>query len=261
MPAQRLAVEVWNPATTGPAPTAMLVHGVTGWYRTWWRVAPALAARGWRVLAVDQRGHGRSPRIAGAATIEDLADDLAQVIGERSGGTVDLLVGHSLGAVVSMWLANRDPSVARRLVLEDPPSLDRSGDTEFLTRLRAEILAARERPDDEIRRELTENPGWTEEDVRQNVEGRALADDAGIVASLQRPRGFQVAELAGEMRIPVLYLLADESRSVLVGPARERLRANLPPGSRLEVVDAGHTIHRDRFEEYLAAVLAWGSAK
>ena len=260
MSAQPLFVHEWAPSSSEGSPrTAMLVHGVTGWHRTWWRVAPAMAARGWRVLAVDQRGHGRSPRIAGAATIDDLADDLDAVVATHAGGRLDLLVGHSLGAVVSMWLAHRSPSMAGRLVLEDPPSLDRSGDTAFLERLRAEIHAARERPEDEVRRELAEHPGWAEEDAVQNVAGRALADDDGIVASLRRPRGFAVAELAAEMRIPVLYLLADEGRSVLVGPARDRLRSNLPPASRLQVLDAGHTLHRDRFDEYVAAVLAWGA--
>ena len=238
----------------------MLVHGVTGWHRTWWRVGPALAAHGWRVLAVDQRGHGTSPRFGAAATIGDLAADLGQAIRKHADGTVDLLVGHSLGAVVSMWLAHRRPTVARRLVLEDPPSLDRAGDTEFLARLRTEIEAARVDAEAEVRRERAEHPRWADGDVRQNVEGRALADADGIVASLDRPRGFAVAELAAEMTVPTLYLLgAEEQGSVLVGTARERLRATLPTSARLEVLDAGHTIHRDRFEEYVAALLDWTS--
>lgn len=42
--------------------TALLVHGIMSDSRTWRRVGPALAERGYRVLAVDLRGHGRSPR-------------------------------------------------------------------------------------------------------------------------------------------------------------------------------------------------------
>lgn len=259
MPSVRLATHEWPSSRRDPAsaPIAVLVHGVTGWHRTWWRVGPALAERGWRVVAVDQRGHGTSPRLDGAATIEDLADDLERTIDEVAGGTVDLLVGHSLGAAVSMCLAHRRPTIARRVVLEDPPSLDRSDDDDFLERLAREAAAARETPDAEVARELAENPRWTEGDARQNVEGRALVDVDGIVASLRKPRDFQVVELAARMAVPVLYILADDERSVLVGPARARLLENLPPDARMIELDAGHTVHRDRFEEYVSAVVDW----
>jgi pimeloyl-ACP methyl ester carboxylesterase len=253
-----LATHEWAAAEPEPhTPVAVLVHGVTGWHRTWWRLGPALAERGWRVIAVDQRGHGRSPRIAGAATIDEVADDLEAAIERHASPPVDLLVGHSLGAVVSMRLALRRPETARRVVLEDPPSIDRASDEEFFASIRDGVRAARETPAAEVARELAENPRWLEEDARQNVEGRALADAEGIVASLRRPRPFAVAEAATDLEVPTLFLLADDERSVLVGPARERLRAALPATCRIREFDSGHTIHRDRFEEYLDAILEW----
>ena len=49
-----LATHEWLSRDGGSdAPLAVLVHGVTGWWKTWWRVGPALADRGWRVVAVD----------------------------------------------------------------------------------------------------------------------------------------------------------------------------------------------------------------
>ena len=255
-----LETHEWGPSEPDPrAPVAVLVHGVNGWHRTWWRVGPAFAQRGWRVIAVDQRGHGRSPRIAGAATIDDLADDLEAAIEWHATPPIDLLVGHSLGAIVSMRLALRRPGIARRLVLEDPPSLDRGGDEEFFASLRDGVRAANEAPAAAIQGELAENPRWLEEDARQNVEGRALADVEGIVASLRRPRPMAVEVAAADLEIPTLFLLADEERSVLLGPARDRLRETLPASSRIRELDSGHTIHRDRFDEYLAAILEWAS--
>ncbi len=53
-------------------PLALLVHGVTSSSRTWWRVAPALAGRGFRVLAVDLRGHGASARAEGGLALAEL---------------------------------------------------------------------------------------------------------------------------------------------------------------------------------------------
>jgi pimeloyl-ACP methyl ester carboxylesterase len=253
-----LATHGWNPSEADvDAPAAVLVHGVTGWHRTWWRLGPALAERGWRVIAVDQRGHGRSPRLSGPAEIDDLTDDLEEAIERHATPPIDLLVGHSLGAVVSMRLALRRPDIARRLVLEDPPSIERASDEEFFASIRDGVRAAGETPEAEVARELAENPRWREEDARQNVEGRALADAEGIVASLRRPRPFAVMDAAADLQVPTLFLLADEERSVLVGPARERLRASLPASARIREFDSGHTIHRDQFDAVLAAILEW----
>ncbi|HSK94969.1 MAG TPA: alpha/beta fold hydrolase [Candidatus Angelobacter sp.] len=250
-----LAVHEWPPHGDPNSPrVAILVHGLAGWSRTWWRVGPALADRGWRVLAVDGRAHGRSPA-ARAATVDELARDLEAAIERHATAPVDALVGHSLGAAVSQRLAWQRPDIARRLILEDPPSLDRRDDGDFLDRLRAEVEAARTRPEDEITRELAENPSWMEGDARQDVEGRALMRVDVVVESLQLGRGFHVSELAGELRIPARYILAAEDRSVMVGEARRRLIANLPEGSDAIILDGGHTLHRDRFDDYLAAVL------
>src|SRR5688572_29372634 len=107
-----LATHEWPPSGTDAvavAPVAVLVHGITGWWRTWWRVAPALAERGWRVVAVDQRGHGTSPPIDGVATAESFAADLAATIASLGIARVDALIAHSLGAAVAMELAHRQP--------------------------------------------------------------------------------------------------------------------------------------------------------
>jgi pimeloyl-ACP methyl ester carboxylesterase len=56
--------------------------------------------------------------------------------------------------------------------------------------------------------------------------------------------------------VPALYLLADEARSVL-GASRGRLIRELPPNAESVEFDSGHTIHRDRFDAYLAEVLRW----
>jgi pimeloyl-ACP methyl ester carboxylesterase len=259
MPAVDLATHEWPPARTdagAPGPVAVLVHGITGWYRTWWRVGPALADRGWRVVAVDQRGHGRSPRIEGHADVADFAEDLEAIV-DRLGGSVDALVGHSLGAAVAIELAHRRPNAARRLVLEDPPAVTRADDVEFQLHLEAEVIAARADPAAEVRRELAENPDWLPEDAEQDVEGRAMADLAGILASLRADTGVRVLELAPILTVPALYVLGAEGRSVMGGDARRRLLFELPPASRAISMDAGHTVHRDRFEAYLEAVLSW----
>jgi pimeloyl-ACP methyl ester carboxylesterase len=253
-----LATREWSPpGDDGADPrVAVLVHGITGWSRTWWRVAPALAARGWRPIGVDLRGHGNSPRIDGVATAESLAADLAATIRSLGIDTVDALIAHSLGAAVTMELAFAEPGSARRLILEDPPGQTRADDVEYQATLEREVVAARRDPAAEVRRELSEHPTWAAEDARQNVEGRALCDVEGILASLRADTGVRVPELARALRVPALYLVADQERSVL-GELRASFLASLPPEADAVEFDAGHTIHRDKADEYLDAVLAW----
>jgi pimeloyl-ACP methyl ester carboxylesterase len=235
---------------------AVLVHGVNGWHRTWWRVGPALAARGWRVVAVDQRGHGRSPRIEGSTTTRELASDLVSTI-EAIGGRADLLIGHSLGGAVSAQLAATRPELVDRLVLEDPPAINRLGDLAWLDALDREIRAAIRDPEAEVRRELAENPRWLEEDARQNVEGRALVDREGLLATFRADIGNRVLEILPRLTMPTLLLLAAEGQSVFPAEVRRALAPTLPANVRMAVVDAGHTIHRDRFDEWLAVVTDW----
>ncbi len=259
MPPAELATHEWAAVETDPAAperTAVLVHGVAGWHRTWWRVGPALAEHGWRVIAVDQRGHGHSPRIDGFATVADFAADLIAVI-DRTGAPVDALIGHSLGAAVSAEAAHVRPDLVRRLVLEDPPSITRSGDPAWIANLDRELVTANSDFDGEVARELAANPVWLEEDARQDIEGKQLADREGLLASYRHDTGARVPELVPLLPVPALVLLARSDRSAYRGEARERLEAEPPPGGAVAVIDSGHTIHRDRFDAYVATVREW----
>jgi pimeloyl-ACP methyl ester carboxylesterase len=69
--------------------------------------------------------------------------------------------------------------------------------------------------------------------------------------------GSRVPELAPILTVPALYLLATERHSAIQGDARASLVAGIPAGSTLVEVDSGHTIHRDRFDEYLRIVTEW----
>ena len=105
---------VLNTRTWGRGgPVALLVHGIGADASSWDRVGPELAARGYRAVAVDLRGHGQSPR-SSSYHPRDLAADLATTAGPG----VALAIGHSLGGWL-LALGARELGPARA-VYEDP---------------------------------------------------------------------------------------------------------------------------------------------
>lgn len=113
----RLAL-YWQGRRDAPV-TIVLVHGWTLDSRTWGPVADALSTgpRARPVLRYDLRGHGRSdPAQPGTETIAQAADDLADLLGAAVTGPV-VLVGHSMGGMAVMALAQRHPELlAERVV-------------------------------------------------------------------------------------------------------------------------------------------------
>ncbi|EWC63612.1 Beta-ketoadipate enol-lactone hydrolase [Actinokineospora spheciospongiae] len=103
---------------TGPAAapvTVVLAHGWTSDLRVWDVVEPLLAPHV-RVLRYDQRGHGRSaagPR--DGSTLPRLASDLAELIADRAPSGRVVVVGHSMGGMTLMALAEAHPEVAASL--------------------------------------------------------------------------------------------------------------------------------------------------
>jgi pimeloyl-ACP methyl ester carboxylesterase len=86
------------PATPGPHPIVLLVHGATGSKENMLRFGEALAAAGFECYSVDQAGHGESPQPCSHTNILLGAQEL-----ERALGAVDVFIGHSMGGGVGAW--------------------------------------------------------------------------------------------------------------------------------------------------------------
>jgi len=93
----------------GEGPPLLLVHGFGGAAWNFSELAPLLPGR--RLIIPDLPGHGGSSPLP-APSLAGFADVLAELLGEPA----DVL-GHSLGGVVALRLAERHPSLVRSLVL------------------------------------------------------------------------------------------------------------------------------------------------
>ncbi|MEM7052653.1 MAG: alpha/beta fold hydrolase [Acidobacteriota bacterium] len=159
----------------------VFVHGLGGAADQW--QGQLEAARGSRrAVAVELRGHGRSdPADDGVYGIEEYADDVMAVVDDL-GFERFALVGHSLGALVTIEVAARHPERVDRLLLVDP-----NGDQSGLPREEVEgfLEVFADRPAEELRFHFQQVLAGAAEGVKERV----LADldnldEAAIAQSL-----------------------------------------------------------------------------
>jgi pimeloyl-ACP methyl ester carboxylesterase len=101
------------------ANTVLLVHGLGGnAHRDWARTIPTLAAQ-FHVVALDLPGFGGSPGAPQGYSFAGLGATLAEVLDSTAPGQRVHVVGHSLGAAVSLYFADAHPARVDRLVLVD----------------------------------------------------------------------------------------------------------------------------------------------
>ncbi|WP_129669374.1 alpha/beta fold hydrolase [Phytoactinopolyspora endophytica] len=220
--------------------TTVLVHGIMSDSRTWQVVAPRIAERGYRVVGVDLRGHGRSGR--GRYSPQDWADDLVETL--PSGP--DVAIGHSLGAVALALAVDRlRPG---RAAYVDPAWFAGGGNGDVSADRYERFRRFKDATRDQI---VQVHPRWDTEDV--DVELATLRDwDPDTVDGASLISG---ADLAPSQPLaPSLVLIAGESpyyRQEAVTEMRQR-------GLETRVVpDVGHTIHRDDPDAFLDSLQGW----
>lgn len=111
-----LAVFEWNNQLRGKKPTVVLAHATGFHARCWDQVIARL--QDCHIVAVDQRGHGRSANTP-FETWEDFGDDMVALL-EQMEITQAIGVGHSMGGHTMVQAAAKNPQLFSCLLLIDP---------------------------------------------------------------------------------------------------------------------------------------------
>lgn len=254
-------------------PAAMpfvLVHGLASNLRLWDGVAESLHARGHTVVALDQRGHGRSDAPDASYDMDMVVADLRAVI-EALGLTRPVIAGQSWGGNVVLELGWRHPRDVRGVVCVDggfielaewfpsweaclaaltPPRLDHLSLAEIEARIRAG------------------NPDLPDRAIAAALECFRVRDNGLIEPRLARDRHLQILRSLWEHRpstryptleAPTLLVIADtgdEGRTERKRQAEARARAAAPRLRTHWFSPAYHDVHSqfpDRVADLLAA--------
>jgi pimeloyl-ACP methyl ester carboxylesterase len=241
-----------------PAPPVLLLHGLgvggSIWQSFARRLLPHLAA-----VAPDMRGHGQSDAPAAGYTPTDYANDLLELAEAELQPPVPV-VGHSLGALVALAMAELQPDVIRWLVLLDPPV-----DPDLHNAEVPSVYRLRHAPPGELEVYLLgRNPGGGELLAQSLAKLFRQASDAAFEAMLDphdlEGRAPAVAlKQVGRIDLPVLVLQADPAYGGILGDAAARAFVDRLPNARLRKIDgATHALHASHPAEVARAILDFG---
>ena len=269
------------------APQLVLLHGITSSAAANWPSIAHWSQRGWRVIALDARGHGLSPRWqpqqllrAGQQLVDDVVEVLeylqsapapAQNAAPTAGaseptpaaGLKPILIGHSMGAATAAVVAAQRPDLVSALVLEDP--------ARYGTRSHSELLRRGQARANHVNRTLADLPAslvallenagtpgqpsaqealpslWASQQLDQSLLG------TGVVAP-----EVEFTQLMGSISLPTLLLTGDRRGEARVGAQLlAQLMEQNPHICGQVMPGAGHQVRRANPQAYYDVVDAF----
>jgi len=237
------------------APPILIAHGLFGSARNWGVIAKRLGETR-RVLVVDMRNHGESPRFD-SNTYLDMAGDLAEVIAAH-GGRADV-VGHSMGGKAAMVLALEHREAVNRLIVADiAPVAYGHTQQHYIDAMRAVDLSAvttrgdadrqlqASVPEDGVRAFLLQSLDVKAKAWRLNLD--VLERDMAAILSFP--------EISDRFEGDALFLSGGASDYVLP-EHRAAIKALFTAAKFAKIPRAGHWLHAEKPKEFEASIRAF----
>jgi pimeloyl-ACP methyl ester carboxylesterase len=265
-PDLRLATRRWAAGTGVPA--FVLVHGLASNARLWDGVARRLAEAGHPVVAVDQRGHGRSDAPHDGYDFATVTDDLRLLLA-RCGLDRPVLVGQSWGGNVVLEAAARWGHQLAGVAAVDGGTID-------LQHRFAEWEACAERlappAFDGLTRAGVErmlrdsHPDWPDEGITGTLANFAERPDGTVHPRLRRDRHMQILRALWEQRpsehyaavdVPMLLIPADTGDTDWTSDKRRDIdhAADGLAHARVQWLAGAHDLHAQRPGAVVATLL------
>ncbi|MBI2780968.1 MAG: alpha/beta fold hydrolase [Chloroflexi bacterium] len=238
-------------------PPVLLIHGVTSNADTWWRVGPALAAAGYRIVALELPGHGRTHPWSGQHRFADIAAEVIDFVRAAGLDRPNLaVVGHSLGGMITAHLsiAGLRPRV---LVLLDPPTMTVAEFEVYVQDPSERLYASVDEATAAVRQA---NPGWSDGDVAAKASGLTQFDPDAVLAVLLKngdwDSGLAALRDKRAAGLPVWFIRGEVEAGCLVPDfAVPAIEAQLGADHVITIRDAPHSPQRTHPEATLVALL------
>jgi esterase len=249
------------------APPIVLLHGGHQSAHSWDLVSLHLAQK-YRVLALDQRGHGDSEWSRDVNySNHTMALDAAAFI-DTLGLKRPILMGHSMGGRNSLLLTKQDPARLRALVVVDiGPEISDEGRKAI-----AGFVRTNQEFDDLehfVANVRKYDPYRPREHIERTVKYNMLQRSDGKFVSKcdSTPRRLGLIPASGTLdnvtlddarafHLPVLVVRGADS-NILTAEAAERFRDALPNGTLAVVANSGHNVHGQNTLGFIGAVGAF----
>jgi 2-succinyl-6-hydroxy-2,4-cyclohexadiene-1-carboxylate synthase len=250
----------------GTGEPLVLLHGFTGRAANWRPLLPRLAQQ-WRVIAIDLPGHGDSGAPASVARykMNRVAADLVALATRRDALPAHWL-GYSMGGRLALYLAVNHPAAVRSLILESATAGLSDRAERQARRAADEALAARIERDGmaafvEYWEQLPLFAGLARlsDEARATLHSQRLGNTPVGLAHSLRGMGTGVqpslwSRLKGVDKPTLLIVGTEDAKFVALN---ERIAATVPGATLRPIPDAGHTVHLEQPEAFVAAVTSF----
>jgi esterase len=239
----------------GEGPALVILHGLFGSLENWRSMARRLGAH-FRVFAIDQRNHGKSPHVADM-NYELMAGDVLSIMREAGLARAHVL-GHSMGGKTAMQLALMHPDAVERLVIADiapksyPPHHDKiiqtllSIDFSMIkSRKDLDSALAQSIPDTAVRQFLVKDAKPIDGSFRWQMNIQAIADNYAQLLAFPSS--------TGPFEGPTLFVCGEQS-DYITGQDLPLIRTLFPKCILETIPSAGHWLHAEAPEAFFRIV-------
>ncbi|MHA1460175.1 MAG: alpha/beta fold hydrolase [Promethearchaeota archaeon] len=246
----------------GKGKNLVFIHGFLG--STWLFEAQVdRFSSNFQTIAIDHLGHGKSDKPDSESyELTDLADYLDEALSKIIGDEKIILVGHSMGGMISLIYAT-NPKLAKRLegliLMATAPKLNNPGLVQYVKDLKSGAMSLKDRETIETifvglcfqrkaRKEQTEL-------IKEFVDLTLLNEEyVGLRTMESIVNTFDVEDKIKDISVPTLILTGD--RDLFILPEEAKLMNQKIPNSKLVIFTPkiGHMIQYEASDEYNKAV-------
>lgn len=239
----------------GEGKPIVLHHGLAGSSEQWQPAIGTLRDLGYRAIAFDQRGHGRTSDGTKPFTIPQLVEDLRGLMDHLKLQRATLM-GHSMGGRTVLLFAMDHPERVEKLILNGAGGSPPAGDVRAAFELFAELARkggmeavwALDRYQARLPRLVRETAGLRESFKARFLKNRPAGYAGAIGAIIAMP---DLIPRLGELRCPTLALVGAEDPAA---PFVDAVAARVPTTTKAIIPGAGHFPHLETPDLFNAAI-------